>query len=92
MDCLDFCVQVRISRFLPLTILGILALIGGVVGLMLPETLGAILPETIEDGENFGKDQSFWQFPCCGQPSRFFLFSFWVAIQPITQQVMKIDI
>jgi len=61
---------VRISRFLPLTILGILALIGGVVGLMLPETLGAILPETIEDGENFGKDQSFWQFPCCGQPSR----------------------
>ena len=35
---------------------------------MLPETLGAILPETIEDGENFGKDQSFWDFPCC--PSR----------------------
>jgi hypothetical protein len=50
---------------LPLTILGILALIGAIVGLMLPETLGAILPETIEDGENFGKDQSFWDFPCC---------------------------
>ncbi|EFX84114.1 hypothetical protein DAPPUDRAFT_21975, partial [Daphnia pulex] len=41
----------RFSQFLPLTILGILALIGAIVGLMLPETLGAILPETIEDGE-----------------------------------------
>ena len=67
----DVFIQARISRFLPLTILGILALVGGIVGLMLPETLGAILPETIEDGENFGKDQSFWQFPCCSsQPSR----------------------
>jgi hypothetical protein len=35
---------------LPLTILGILTLIGAIVGLMLPETLGAILSETIEDG------------------------------------------
>lgn len=35
------------------------------MALMLPETLGAILPDTIEDGENFGKDQSFWDFPCC---------------------------
>ncbi|EFX68373.1 hypothetical protein DAPPUDRAFT_260137 [Daphnia pulex] len=42
-----------------------MALIGAIVGLMLPETLGAILPETIEDGENFGKDQSFWDFPRC---------------------------
>ncbi|XP_057381734.1 organic cation transporter protein-like [Daphnia carinata] len=58
----------RISPMLPLTILGLLALIGAVVGLMLPETLGAVLPETIEDGENFGKDQSFWDFPCCQRP------------------------
>ncbi|EFX75980.1 hypothetical protein DAPPUDRAFT_249578 [Daphnia pulex] len=55
----------RFSQFLPLTILGILALIGAIVGLMLPETLGAILPETIEDGESFGKDQCFWDFPRC---------------------------
>ena len=47
-----------------------MALVGAVVGLMLPETLGAILPETIEDGENFGKDQSFWDFPCCPRRSR----------------------
>ncbi|XP_032796189.2 organic cation transporter protein [Daphnia magna] len=58
----------RISPILPLTILGLLALIGAIVGLMLPETLGAVLPETIEDGENFGKDQTFWDFPCCQRP------------------------
>lgn len=49
---------------LPLTILGLLALVGAVISLLLPETLGTILPETIEDGENFGKDQGFWDFPC----------------------------
>ena len=46
-------------------------MIGAVVGLLLPETLGAILPETIEDGENFGKDQSFWDFPCCQRPKEY---------------------
>jgi len=70
-------IKARISRFLPLTILGILALVGGIVGLLLPETLGAILPETIEDGENFGKDQSFWQFPCCNsKPSRLYSLNY----------------
>lgn len=69
-----FITQARFSSFLPLTILGLLALIGAVVGLMLPETLGAILPETIEDGENFGKDQSFWDFPCCQRPKEYAIF------------------
>ena len=57
--------KARFNSSLPLTVLGLLALIGAVMALMLPETLGAILPDTIEDGENFGKDQSFWDFPCC---------------------------
>lgn len=69
-----FIAQARFSSFLPLTILGLLALIGAVVGLMLPETLGAILPEKIEDGENFGKDQSFWDFPCCQRPKEYAIF------------------
>ncbi|KAK4014106.1 hypothetical protein OUZ56_026651 [Daphnia magna] len=60
----------RFSPLLPLTILGLLALIGAFVGIMLPETLGSVLPETIEDGENFGKDQSFWDFPCCKKPKK----------------------
>lgn len=39
----------------PLIIFGTLALIGGLMSLLLPETLNKKLPETIEDGENFGK-------------------------------------
>jgi hypothetical protein len=48
-----------------LTILGVLAFVGGIIGLMLPETLDTVMPQTMEDGENFGKDQKFWDFPCC---------------------------
>ncbi|KAK2704056.1 organic cation transporter protein-like [Artemia franciscana] len=55
----------RFGQALPLVVLGFLAMIGGFVALFLPETLGANLPHTLEDGENFGKDQSFWDFPCC---------------------------
>ena len=39
---------------LPLIIYGALALTGGLLTLLLPETLGRKLPETIQDGENFG--------------------------------------
>ena len=38
----------------PLIIYGALALTGGLLTLLLPETLGRKLPETIQDGENFG--------------------------------------
>ena len=40
---------------LPLIIYGVLAFTGGLLALILPETLNKELPETIEDGENFGK-------------------------------------
>merc|ERR1719278_135154 len=39
---------------LPLIIYGALAFTGGILSLLLPETLGKRLPETIQDGENFG--------------------------------------
>jgi len=39
---------------LPLVIFGAMALTGGILALFLPETLGKSLPETIQDGENFG--------------------------------------
>lgn len=39
----------------PLIIFGILAFVGGLLSLFLPETLNKKLPETIEEGERFGK-------------------------------------
>ena len=41
---------------LPLVVMGIISAIGGVVGLRLPETLFKKLPQTMEEGEEFGKD------------------------------------
>ncbi|XP_018578503.1 organic cation transporter protein isoform X2 [Anoplophora glabripennis] len=45
----------RIWIHLPLLIFGTLSLIGGVLSLALPETLNRKLPETIEEGEAFGR-------------------------------------
>lgn len=45
----------EIWKPLPFIILGTLALIGGLLSLLLPETLNKRLPETIEEGESFGK-------------------------------------
>ncbi|KAF5303009.1 hypothetical protein FQR65_LT08338 [Abscondita terminalis] len=44
------------NLILPLIIMGILAIIGGVLGLRLPETLHYRLPQTLEEGEEFGKN------------------------------------
>lgn len=54
--------EVNVS--LPLLILGILGISGGMLSLFLPETLDQDLPQTLEDGESFGKNQKFWDFPC----------------------------
>ncbi|KAK0164203.1 hypothetical protein PV328_002858 [Microctonus aethiopoides] len=55
---------VVISPVLPLLLLGILGIIGGTLALLLPETLNQELPQTLQDGEDFGKDQGFWDMPC----------------------------
>lgn len=54
----------NISPSLPLFILGILGIVGGVLALFLPETLDQELPQTLQDGESFGMDQGMWDFPC----------------------------
>ncbi|CAH2101688.1 unnamed protein product [Euphydryas editha] len=54
----------NISQELPLLILGVLGIIGGVLCLLLPETMDKDMPQTLLDGENFGKDQKFWDNPC----------------------------
>ena len=53
-----------ISPALPLLILGILGIVGGGLSLFLPETLDKDLPQTLQDGEEFGKDQGIWDMPC----------------------------
>lgn len=53
-----------ISQSLPLIVLGVIGIIGGFLSLFLPETLGHELPQSIADGEEFGKDQKFFEFPC----------------------------
>ncbi|ETN70003.1 transporter, major facilitator family protein [Necator americanus] len=42
-------------KILPLLIMGLMALSAGICTFFLPETLGAPLPMTLEDAENFGK-------------------------------------
>ncbi|EDV51090.2 organic cation transporter protein [Drosophila erecta] len=54
----------NISQALPLIILGILGIVGGLLALLLPETLNHVLPQTLSDGEEFGRGQSIWDFPC----------------------------
>lgn len=45
---------------LPIVLMGTFSVVGGIVTLKLPETLGAKLPQTLEDGESFGKDFEGW--------------------------------
>ncbi|EDW75714.1 uncharacterized protein Dwil_GK15053 [Drosophila willistoni] len=47
---------------LPLVIMGFVSMLGGMTGLRLPETLHHRLPQTVEEGEEFGKD---WQLKDC---------------------------
>ncbi|CAL7934082.1 unnamed protein product [Xylocopa violacea] len=48
----------------PMLIISTVSFIGAALVLFLPETVGQSLPQTIKQGEEFGKDQSFWSLPC----------------------------
>ncbi|CAH0404422.1 unnamed protein product [Chilo suppressalis] len=55
-----------IATEIPLLILGALGILGGSLCLFLPESMGKAMPQTIQDGEDFGRGQRFWNMPCCG--------------------------
>lgn len=52
-----------VSQTLPLIILGVTGIIGGVLCLFLPETLDEQLPQTLQEGEQFGINQKFMDAP-----------------------------
>ncbi|KZC09852.1 Organic cation transporter protein [Dufourea novaeangliae] len=47
----------------PMLIISAVSFMGAVFVIFLPETLGYNLPQTINQGEDFGKDQNFWSLP-----------------------------
>ncbi|XP_069946223.1 organic cation transporter protein-like [Cherax quadricarinatus] len=49
----------------PLLIFGVLSLVSGCLTVFLPETAGCELPQTLQESEAFGSDQSIWYFRCC---------------------------
>jgi len=55
---------------LPLLIFGGLSLLGSVVTLFLPETCNENLPNTIEDANEFGKDQGFGYCILCSKDTK----------------------
>lgn len=55
--------QGRENLRLPLVVMGCLSVFGGFTGLRLPETLHHRLPQTLEEGEQFGKDWTMQD--CC---------------------------
>jgi len=54
---------------IPAVLFGVVALISGFWVMFLPETMNQPMPESIEDGENFGKGDT-WFSQCAGRKKR----------------------
>uniref|UniRef100_A0A182W0H0 Major facilitator superfamily (MFS) profile domain-containing protein n=1 Tax=Anopheles minimus TaxID=112268 RepID=A0A182W0H0_9DIPT len=48
---------------LPFVAMGLITLVGALSAIFLPETLHQKLPETMDEGRQFGRDQRFWSVP-----------------------------
>lgn len=57
--------QAKYWNALPMLILGVISFITATLVLFLPETLGRDLPQTLIQGEDFGRGDKFWSLPCC---------------------------
>ena len=62
--------QGKTNLVLPLIVMGTVSVIGGLAGLRLPETLNAPLPQTLEEGEEFGKNFTWLDCIRCSAPER----------------------
>ncbi|XP_049883787.1 carcinine transporter-like isoform X2 [Pectinophora gossypiella] len=52
-----------IKTYIPLIILGTLGIFGGCLCLLLPESTGKEMPQTIQEAEDYGRNQRFWELP-----------------------------
>lgn len=59
-----------VTSELPLVCLGTASIIGAFLTLFLPETLGQRLPGSLEEGNDFGREQSIWLIPCLSKSQR----------------------
>lgn len=71
---------------LPLVIMGAVSVLGGLTSLRLPETLHHRLPQTVEEGEEFGKDWSLAECFQCVPPEYELYYLCIVFIQEKTIQ------
>lgn len=55
---------------LPSIVFAVIALISGFLVLFLPETLGEPMPQSVEDGENFGVGDTFFATACGGSKKK----------------------
>ena len=51
-----------IDRRIPYFFMGVISLVGSVAASFLPETLGADLPETLEEADSFGRDHPYFSW------------------------------
>lgn len=61
--------QDSLDKRIPTLVFGGVAIVAAFMGLFLPETLHKELPQSLEDGENFGKGDTAFR-ACCGGGSR----------------------
>ncbi|OQV25356.1 Carcinine [Hypsibius exemplaris] len=73
---IGLCISPLITHFakhflyLPMIIFGVLAIVGGAVTMVLPETANQHLPETLEEGEEFGREMRWRDCLRLGQAGR----------------------
>lgn len=63
-QCLFSIFKATVDKSIPYIIIGIVSVFAAFLATLLPETAHEELPDTLEDGQSFGKDQSFWLVPC----------------------------